>query len=90
MKCAIQQIHNSKTCDFTHVLRPWILCWKNYRCSKIDVLDRNMSKCAFEAVFFDIHTGRFNFQVCWYDLRPNKGLLTWTLTLLFLSFQSDL
>ena len=49
-----------------------------------------MSKCAFEAVFFDIHTGRFNFQVCWYDLRPNKGLLTWTLTLLFLRFQSDL
>ena len=42
-----------------------------------------MSKCAFEVVFFDI-------QVCWYDLRPNKGLLTWTLTLLFLRFQSDL
>ena len=49
-----------------------------------------MSKCAFEAVFFDIHTGMFYFQVYWYDLRPNKGLLTGTLPLMFLRFQSDL
>ena len=37
------------------------------------VLSTNLSKCAFEEVSFDIHSGRFNLKFYWYDLRPIKA-----------------